>query len=207
MTDSSTALSNYILPLLEESTGVIWVHETNAKFTQQSLEFAMARQSVMKRLSSYEPFNKMADAVLYGGVVALIFGSMRSFNKLEVPAVLKHFEKQLNLSKLLYILFMKASPWQVHGKTKDVFIGGFVRLALGTALQTRRIKVRITRERTLVTRPIASTQRRTLCSSCATTVRTIALLAALTFCSFEEFWRFEKFWSQKKPTFLSNSLP
>ena len=64
----------------------------------------------MKRLSSYEPFNKMADAVLYGGVVALIFGSMRSFNKLEVPAVLKHFEKQLNLSKLLYILFMKASP-------------------------------------------------------------------------------------------------
>ena len=29
----------------------------------------------MKRLSSYEPFNKMADAVLYGGIVALSFGS------------------------------------------------------------------------------------------------------------------------------------
>ncbi len=89
--DSSTAFSHYILPLLEESTGIIWViatgnsHETNAKSAQQSLEFAMARQSVMKRLSSYEPFNKMADAVLYGGIVALIFGSMRSFNKLEVP--------------------------------------------------------------------------------------------------------------------------
>ena len=30
----------------------------------------------MKRLSSYEPFNKMADAVLYGGIVALTFGSI-----------------------------------------------------------------------------------------------------------------------------------
>ena len=36
---------------------------------------AGGRQSVMKRLSSYEPFNKMADAVLYGGIVALTFGS------------------------------------------------------------------------------------------------------------------------------------
>ena len=39
----------------------------------------LARQKLMKRFSSYEPFNKMADAVLYGGLVALILGEVLSF--------------------------------------------------------------------------------------------------------------------------------
>lgn len=45
----------------------------SAFHTKACLAVAAARQSVMKRLSSYEPFNKMADAVLYGGIVALTY--------------------------------------------------------------------------------------------------------------------------------------
>lgn len=45
----------------------------SAFHTRACLFVAGYRQRLMKRLAAYEPFNKMADAVLYGGLVALTY--------------------------------------------------------------------------------------------------------------------------------------
>ena len=54
----------FVFPLVSSTVPVLTVWRVQLK-----------RQKMMKRLASYEPFNKMADAVLYGGIVALTFGS------------------------------------------------------------------------------------------------------------------------------------
>jgi len=45
----------------------------SAFHTRACLAVASVRQTLMQRLSAYQPYNKMADAVLYGGLVALTY--------------------------------------------------------------------------------------------------------------------------------------
>lgn len=45
----------------------------SAFHTRACLAVASARQKLMSRLAAYQPYNKMADAVLYGGLVALTY--------------------------------------------------------------------------------------------------------------------------------------
>eukprot|EP00439_Symbiodinium_sp_Y106_P012047 s5424_g1.t2 len=56
-----------------ESEDAVLIGPFSAFHTRACLAVASARQKLMTRLAAYQPYNKMADAVLYGGLVALTY--------------------------------------------------------------------------------------------------------------------------------------
>ena len=109
--------------------------------------------------------------------------------------VLQHFEKQLNFCNFSTFFSWrhrhdksnKSMAQQYQGRIHWWLCPPGPRNCCANKTN-QRIKIRITRERTLTIRPIASTQRRTLCSSCATTVRTALTWRFAVSKSFSKFW-------------------